>query len=468
MDTSLVYSMRHMSSIHNAIRDFWRKHALGPGRCAVGYSGGGDSTALLLGLADLREELNLTVIVAHLHHGQRGERADEDEQHCRTVAQGIGTEIAVEKTDVPSLAAERHVGLEEAGRLARYEFFQRLLDKGVADWIATGHTLDDHVETVLMNLARGAGPRGLSGIPERRGQILRPILTVTRSATASYCVGRALPTITDSTNEDPRYTRNNLRCALSAIARPDLFQSIARSAEIVQAEDEFLDGLASRLLDSMKGTRPWDVLGATLSIAANQRALRATPVAMQRRIVRLMVRRLAATSVDFEHVEAIRSFESGSIDLPNGYGLEADGTFVTLVRRVSVAPWSRSIAECETVILPALDTELSYVEADPPQNPGEFTGARAVFDRESLRGGLTLHSLSHEAYRPYGFDGTRSVRDQLSSAGVPEWLRPLVPVVSDEEGPIWALGARIADRVRVTSGTRHSGYLSVRRTEPTV
>ena len=178
-------------------------------RIAVGVSGGADSVALLRFLAVLREEYRWELIVCHIHHGLRGAEADRDEQFVRELAGQLGLPYTVRHIDAAALALENHLSVEEAGRNARYAFFAETAGEGGR--IATAHTLDDTIETVLMNLIRGTGLHGLCGIPRTRGNIVRPLLDVTRAEVEEYLALLGQPYCTDSTNLSDDYTRNRVR-----------------------------------------------------------------------------------------------------------------------------------------------------------------------------------------------------------------------------------------------------------------
>ena len=178
-------------------------------RIAVGVSGGADSVALLRFLAQVSGQFGWRLTVCHVHHGLRGTEADRDEQFVRELAGQLGLPYAVRHIDAAALALENHLSVEEAGRDARYAFFAETAGEGGR--IATAHTLDDTIETVLMNLIRGTGLHGLCGIPRIRGNIVRPLLDVTRAEVEEYLALLGQPYCTDSTNLSDDYTRNRVR-----------------------------------------------------------------------------------------------------------------------------------------------------------------------------------------------------------------------------------------------------------------
>ncbi|MEI3160450.1 MAG: tRNA lysidine(34) synthetase TilS [Oscillospiraceae bacterium] len=172
--------------------------AIAPGArvlCAV--SGGVDSMYLLYRMAELGAQRGFAVGCAHFNHGLRGAESDRDEAFVRAQCEKLGVPFYAGRGDVASV---RGMGTEAAARELRYAFLTRCADEHGYDWIATAHTADDNAETLLLNLARGCGLRGLTGIPPQRGKLLRPMLDTTRAQAEAYLTARAIPHVEDSTN----------------------------------------------------------------------------------------------------------------------------------------------------------------------------------------------------------------------------------------------------------------------------
>ncbi len=185
----------------------------------AGVSGGADSMCLLHILADIRKELNLNLAVVHIHHGIRKETADRDADFVERYCEEKDIPFYVYRYDVPKLAAKWGMSDEEAGRKIRYEAFEKTLEQlnqsgegGTSGGkIAVAHNADDLAETVLLNLFRGTGLKGLAGIQPVRGNIIRPILCLTREEVEKYDRGNNIDFVTDETNLENEYTRNRIR-----------------------------------------------------------------------------------------------------------------------------------------------------------------------------------------------------------------------------------------------------------------
>ena len=286
-------------------------------RVGVAVSGGADSVALLRLLLELRGELGIVLSVAHFHHGIRGAEADGDREFVAGLAQRHRLELHSGSGDAPGHAGARRASLETAARELRYQFFAKLIQGGAADKIATGHTLDDQAETVLMKSLRGAGTRGVAGIyPALAAGVVRPLLGIRRSELEEYLRGLGQEWREDSTNLDRRHLRNRVRHELVPLLErdfnPEVTRVLAESAEIARAEEEFWQREMERLLPQV--CRQGE---ASLRVDA----LLAQPLAVQRRLVRAALER-AGAGFDFRHGEEILRLAQksrGALELAGGW-----------------------------------------------------------------------------------------------------------------------------------------------------
>lgn len=180
----------------------------------IGVSGGADSIMLLDVLDKLKDKYNLSIVVAHVNHKIRKGDAESDAEFVKNICESYGFEYRLKEADVKQLSKEWNMGDEEAGRKVRYSFFNELAEEFKPAKIVTAHNANDNVETVLMRFMRGTGVKGLSGISHKRGNIVRPILDVTRDDIEEYIRENGLVHITDKTNFESIYTRNKIRLEL--------------------------------------------------------------------------------------------------------------------------------------------------------------------------------------------------------------------------------------------------------------
>lgn len=240
------------------IETIQKYHMLDPCDFVVtGVSGGADSLALLHFLRFGPHGMKLRLLACHVNHSLRGEESDRDQRHVEEICRAWGIPIRAERVDVAALAARKGISLEEAGRLARYRILAEAA--GETGKIATAHTLSDSYETLLLNLTRGTGLKGLCGIPPVRGNIIRPLLAVSRAEVEAYCAEYGISYITDSTNNSVIYSRNKIR--LEVIPRleavnPGALKQAAHTMQLLAQDAAFLEQLAAENLAQCRvGTR---------------------------------------------------------------------------------------------------------------------------------------------------------------------------------------------------------------------
>lgn len=210
------------------------------GEITVALSGGADSVALLLILQELQAEYGFTLAAVHVHHGIRGAEADRDAAFCTSLCKKLDIPFQMVKINVPAYAAEQRISIETAARLLRYAALDEAAPTG---FLATAHHAGDQAETLLFHLLRGSGLRGLCGIPQVRGRILRPLLSATKEELLAYLAERGQDFVTDSTNFETDAARNFLRQeAIPLLERcnPQAVPHMARTAMLLSEDEAYL------------------------------------------------------------------------------------------------------------------------------------------------------------------------------------------------------------------------------------
>ena len=212
-------------------------------RIVVGVSGGPDSLCLLSLLNSLKDKYELELIVVHINHSLR-EEADFEENYVKEMATKLNLKFFSKKVDINMLSKEKKCSTEEVARNVRYEFFREILVKTNANKIAVAHNKNDNAETVLMNIIRGTGNEGVSGIDNKNNDIIRPLICISRNEIEKYCEEKSLTAMIDKTNFETIYTRNKVRNLVIPILKeinPDVIESLNRFSEIARDEEEFIE-----------------------------------------------------------------------------------------------------------------------------------------------------------------------------------------------------------------------------------
>lgn len=287
-------------------------------------SGGRDSMALLCVLMELSAEEGFAVTAAHYNHHLR-ETAQRDEDFVRAFCAGRGISFAVGGGDVAAFAREKGLSTEEAARTLRYRFLEETAEQMGADFIATAHHGQDNAETLLMNLLRGTGLRGIGGIPPVRGRIIRPLLAVSRETIDNYVKKTDLPYVEDETNAETVYTRNRMRhelLPLLDVLSPGSVERIALAASRFRQDEEYLEGQAKEILPSAGENGETWISGEMLN---------RTHPAVSVRLLRLAAQRLGA-ELTAAQAESVLSLRHGSVALAKGVRAARDSAGLRFYR----------------------------------------------------------------------------------------------------------------------------------------
>jgi tRNA(Ile)-lysidine synthase len=435
-------------------------------RVLVAVSGGPDSLCLLHALWSEREARGLGgVEAAHLDHGLRGGESAGEAAWVAAWCAARGIPCHVGRADVAGLARERKRSKQEAARAARYAFLKKTAAQIGATKIATGHTRDDQVETVLMNVLRGTGLDGLRGIPVRRGLFVRPLLDVSRAEIEDYCAAHGLEPRRDPSNLSPdAYTRNRVRLELlPLLAReynPAVAEALLRLSKIAGRDVDYLQTQADAALTEATWER--DVFRLVL----NRPTLTGLHPALLRHVLRRAIASLRGTGegITYDHVEqACRAVADPApkpflLNLP--YPLctvrVVDATLTLTLANVpaSLADVSVSLPVPGTAVLPGTDWT---VRASSDALPDAV-----MLDADTVSSdALTLRNWRQgDRVDPLGMGGRhKKVGDIFTDAKVSRAERHRVPIIADTHGIVWVVGHCVAERVRVTPATRRRLYL---------
>lgn len=381
--------------------------------CAV--SGGKDSMAMLHVLYDLAPKLDIKLSAAHLNHRLRGAESQRDADFVAAHCQALGIPCLVDEADVSAYAADHGIGMEEAARTLRYDFLKRIDPTAK---IATAHTAEDNLETVLMHLLRGSGLHGLSGIPPVRGQIIRPLLSVSRAQIETYLNQKDIPHVEDSTNASDDYLRNRLRhhvLPLLLEENPSLPESVFHLTQTLRLEDDFLAKEAnSRLSNALEHG------------CLSRRAFLSQSPAMQYRMLQRFlapVSDLTRRHLDAAYRLCLNEDPSASISLPGGCTLRREYEFLRLLPP-------------EPPKSPLLPVEIS--EGIYPFGPWQITCRRSPAPTVLPKGTVALaaaHLTAPLQLRPYQSGdrirlpgGTKKLSRLYIDQKIPAHLRSAMPV----------------------------------------
>ncbi|CQR72951.1 tRNA(Ile)-lysidine synthase [Sporomusa ovata DSM 2662] len=443
------------------------------GRILAACSGGPDSLALVHILHRLKDEHGFSLAVAHVNHMLRPEAPGEAE-FVEAFSTSLGLKCFVTAIDVSAYSkANKISSQEEAARLLRYQCLRRIAAAWGGAMIATGHHRDDQVETVLLNFLRGAGSGGLRGMKPLNGDVIRPLLAVSRPEIEAYCEEQGLQPRRDSSNFSTEYRRNRIRLELLPVLEksynPAIREAIWRLASLVGDEHDYICGEAAKL---------WgNVAKAGDCVVIESQGLAALPIALQRELIRQAIekKRGSLTGISFEHVEKLLTMVlSGTVGslltLPGGY--IARKTYTGLVVENGVLYPSKPVCtkklKTVTVVIPGSttigsSTIVAELATALPLKKGKNS---AAFDLEKLTLPLVVRSRAPgDRFRPAGLNGSKKLKNFFIDDKIPEAVRNFVPIVADQHEIIWVAGYRQSEHARITETTKKILQLTITKQE---
>ncbi len=487
-------------------------------RLLVAVSGGPDSVCLLHILSRLQGELGITLHAAHLNHQLRGAEADADARYVADLAHRLGISATIDRRDVAAYQARQRLSLEEAAREVRYAFLAEVSESVGASRVAVGHTVDDHIETILMHLIRGTGVRGLRGLMpvtewrsvSRSMTVTRPLLQVRRGETTAYCAQHQLMPRIDASNLSLSPLRNKIRHQLLPLLRsynPQITKALLRSARMATDEVAFLDEEIARLWDDTAQRQE-------NTIILDKEGFCRLPSVLQRHLLRVAIEKLVGNVRDIEtrHIDEIVAALSKpagrSLNLPSGLVFSIDySRFLIGQAPAALSPFPVLGAErplnvpgetrlpgwrVEAAIIspPAMKDDASSYKAGlflkgglegaaPLPNlhlPLSFEGEgevqvgrqsyKACFDLDRTGTKLMVRSRRQgDRFQPLGMGRPKKMNEFMIDAKISRSWRQRIPLVCSPEHILWVVGWRIDDRVRVTGHTRQVLCLEFERTD---
>lgn len=416
----------------------------------VSLSGGPDSVALLLVLNSLRTEFDMGLSAFHLNHLIRGAEAAGDERFCGDLCKKHDIKLYNMTEDIPAYAQKNRISVEMAGRERRYALLDELCEAYDIDKAATGHTLDDNVETVLLNIMRGTGLNGLCGIRAKRGRIIRPLLDIRKSRLIDYLKELGQDYVSDSTNQETDYTRNYIRNSvipdIYLKTGKDLSVSVPRMIKNLRADEQFIEAAAVGAFDRLVTKSGDRFCVGTKQIKNESRAVAS-------RIILRIVRELGGSGADIEetHIESVLELaqkQSGSrLDLPRGLGAKIEFDALCLSRHENEAsgpvPQPVKLAVPGRTVFGGYEFFVNIITTSDIVNNKLKKDTSVIYldyDKISCMDIIIRQRMPGDFFSPKGRDITKKLKKYLIEAKIPADERDKLPVLAVQNEIIWIPG----------------------------
>lgn len=409
----------------------------------IGLSGGADSVCLTHALYTLSKDLGFTVFAAHLNHHIRGAEADNDADFAREFSNSLGIKFILGNADVPSYAKAAGISEEEAGRELRYAFFYDAAQSEGFTKIATAHNRNDNAETIAMNFMRGTSIKGLSGIPYRRGNVIRPILDITRAEVEEYCKASGLEYVTDSTNLADDYTRNKIRHSVIPLIEefnPNFINTVSKNAEIIKSEEDYTSREADKAYNAL-----FDGYGIEVS------GLFSCHIAIARRIIRKMIGnvldiRYIASDFTDDIIALARENQSGkSINLPKNSVARIEYGKLIIDKADEPIDYEYKIPLNTDVYIKEAGITLRFEIANERKNDGAQYFSGVDIDSIAVR-----NRRNGDCFYPAGMGGRKKLKDYFIDEKISRGDRQKLPIVTFNGEIGYIIGYRRDERFKFT------------------
>ena len=436
----------------------------------VACSGGPDSLALLHIFHEFSANYNISIFAAHVDHMFRGAESALEAAFVVDFCKELDIPCFSVAIDVPKFIIETGLSEEDAARVVRYRYLRRIAEELGGAKIATGHHRDDQAETVLINILRGAGSTGIRGIQPVNGEIIRPLLSVSREEIVKYCKTHQLKPRFDSSNLQTDYLRNRIRIMLLPQLEKQynvaIKDALCRTATIIGDEHDFIQTTVENMWRQV-------VTEQAGKIFIDAGKIESVHIAVKREIIRRAIEKKQGTltGISFHHVEILLELLAhgrvGSMaQLPNALvacksydGLYLGVNDFTLPSKVDYQGQVLSVPG--TTSIPALGVMITTDLTDEEDN--SFHSHSAVFDWLTLSPPLFVRiRCAGDKFQPIGFHGTKKLKDFFIDAKIARQVRDCTPIICDSQDIIWVGGYRQAESGKVTDKTKKFLKITIR------
>ncbi len=421
-------------------------------RVLVGLSGGADSVFLTLALLELKSILDFEIYAVHLNHGIRGDEAQRDENFVKDLCRNKNIPLFSEHKDIPSIAKEKKISEETAGRNERYKLFISLCSIHNFSKIAVAHNANDNVETVLLNLIRGSALKGLCGIKPVNNNIIRPIIDIKRCEIEEYLSFNNQPYCTDSTNLCDIYTRNKIRNNIIKSMEeinPSLIDTVTSNLEVLNNDEEFISSYASNLRCITKSDE---------DIIINRNIFDKENISVKKRILLTALESIKGNcnNISSSHLSILSqgTISGKSYDMPDGIkALYASDKIIFTKKNDNGIKYFHDLKLCgETEFCKGIRIVSSYCgKADFSDKTAVYLNADVIKNPK-----LTVRSRNDgDSFIPYGMTHQKKLKQFMIDMKIPLNEKNKIPIVLDGDEIAAVLPYRISDKYKINSETKN-------------
>jgi tRNA(Ile)-lysidine synthase len=427
-------------------------------RVGVAVSGGVDSMCLLYAFLKLKNEFDLSLFALHFEHGIRGEDSVNDARFIKETCETLEIEYVMGKGDVPKIAEEKKQSIETAARNARYSFFESATKKYKLDKIALAHHLDDQAETIILNLVRGSGTKGLTAMKDfRKPNYIRPMLSILKTDILEYAEKENIPYRIDKTNDDINFSRNKIRHNVLKELKEineNAALNLKRSSDIVKDDDDFLDTFVDEEFDKRVKIIDGEVVISLLNWDK-------THVAIKRRLIRkALEQHFSLIDVEFIHIEYIIDITQGlsgkRIEIGGGINASKAYEILYIFKKEKKEKIYKALLVKDNISFSINGYEFLTSILEKPK----LCKASEVFDIEKLKDIVFRNAMPDDYIYPLGMNGKKKLTDYFCDIKIPLHKRQKVLLLAKGNEIVWVVGYGISDNFKLSEDTKKAFRIS--------
>lgn len=429
----------------------------------IGVSGGPDSMALLYVLLDIKDKLDFNIHIAHINHGVRGDAATRDQLFVGKIAMGLGLPYYTKNVNMIEYGKEKGISAEEAGRELRYGFFREILESCGGGKIAVAHNMNDQAETLIMRFVRGTGIDGLKGMEFIVGDIIRPILSISRKEIEAYIEDNKIETVLDKTNLMPIYTRNKVRLELIPYLEenfnPNIINTLWRTSRISATDSNFLEKYSKERYNKIvKSEDKNSIILDGMKFAKEDKSI-------QQRIIRNAILKINKSLQGISEVQ-ISSVLNLFLADETGKECHLSNDIVAktsyedfIIERNKTEEEKDYLYDIESKGITNLENlgysfDIKVIQREELKTIDKSKNVK-YFDFDMVKGKLRVRNRKNgDKIMPFGMKGTKKIKDYFIDEKISKELRNKIPLIVDDQNILWVVGYRTNEMYKITTDTK--------------
>ncbi len=448
--------MKHQKTIEQNVIKFIERHNLffDVKKIIIALSGGADSVFALHFFYKFKKKYNIKILAVHVNHNLRGNESNKDEKYCKELCKSLNVDFYSASVDVKHFAKNKKLSIEEAARILRYNELEKIAEETNTDAIITAHNINDNTETVLLNIVNGAGIDGIAGIPVKRGNIIRPFLSVSKDEIKNYLHTLKIKYREDSSNNNLDFQRNYFRKKIIPLIKkeinPSLEKVILSSSEVLRNQKRVLEYFIFSIINEI-------VVKDKTKVTVKTSKLKNYPEAVFGEIFKYIFNELIKIEYSFNNFVKLKQL----IDSQTGTKISLTKKYIAVKERGKIIIHKPETLKDENYLLKIGDSikinnqKLTIEKLNSiPENLVKKNKTE-IISADKIKELLTVRKWkAGDKLQPIGMKGRKKISDILTDLKIPSYKRENQFVLLNGNEIVWLIGLKLNDKYKITSTTK--------------